>query len=360
MSTVAESPRRVDGMEIINYRDLKIQRVLGRGSFGVVYVAQYHDRRTPNSVVMKQIYEPVDELARKLFMKEAKLLSELHHENIVQMYGICVSPLVIIMEYVFFDFKPFLDRRLKINTVDKFLSEVSKIPESDESFDHLIPAIASDITKGLSYLHSRDIAHRDLKPMNVLISNQHYCDLENGHEMRRLKSVRPVICKLADFGESRSQLLQTNGRNNPGTNLVARGTTPFMAPEILLPEGIAYLSTTLSLEDLKRVDIWALGQVLYCLINPGVSYPFERDGIDIPQVILMHRQRKRPSADPKYQPKHSTVWSRVHDAFQACTKHDPTKRPNASQVLVVLHAHGPTGRHANGTLVSFTAFTLFG
>jgi len=41
------------------------------------------------------------------------------------------------------------------------------------------------------------------------------------------------------------------------------------------------------------------------------------------------------------------VWSRVHDAFQACTKHDPTKRPNASQVLVVLHAHGPTGRHAN-------------
>ena len=314
----------------------------------MVYVAKYNDHRTPNLVVMKQIYEPVNELAKNLFIKEAKLLSGLRHENIVRMYGISMGPLVIIMEYVFFDFKPFMNTPLRVNTVDKFLLEVAKLPKSDQRFDHLIPAIARDITNGLSYLHGCEIAHRDLKPMNALISNQHYCDLNDSDEIQRQKRARPVICKLADFGESRSKLLQTNGFNDPDTNLVARGTTPFMAPEILLPEGIAYLTTKLSLEDLKRVDIWALGQVLYCLMNPGTSYPFEREGVDIPQIMLMHRQRRRPSFDPGYQTKHANVWLRVKEAFDSCTRHDPSKRPSASQVLDVLCGHRPKSRQPAG------------
>ena len=114
-------------------------------------------------------------------------------------------------------------------------------------------------------------------------------------------------------------------------------------------EGVSYLGSTLSLEDLKRVDIWALGQVFYCLINPGVSYPFEREGADVSQIMLMHRQRKSPSADPKYQPKQTTVWSRVHAAFEACTKHNPSERPSATGVLVVLHSRRYGNRHGIGT-----------
>ena len=339
-----------DGITVVDYTKLKIQRTLGRGAFGIVYIAEYLDRRIQGPVVMKQIYEPVDEVARKLFMKEARLLNGLHHDNIVKMYGICVRPLVIIMEYVCFDLKPFLNKNLKINTVDKFLVEVSKLSNWEKRFDSFIPVIATDITKGLSYLHNLEIAHRDLKPMNILISNQHYCDLDDGQEMKcRLLSEKPVICKLADFGESRSQLIQTDKRNNPSTNCLRRGTTPFMAPEIILPEGVSYLGSTLSLEDLKRVDIWALGLVFYCLINPGVSYPFEREGADVSQIMLMHRQRKRPSADPKYQPKQTTVWSRVHAAFEACTKHNPSERPSATGVLVVLHSRRHGNRHGIGT-----------
>ena len=337
-----------DRITVVDYTKLKIQRTLGRGAFGIVYIAEYLDRRIQGPVVMKQIYEPVDEVARKLFMKEARLLNGLDHDNIVKMYGICVRPLVIIMEYVCFDLKPFLNKNLKINTVDKFLVEVSKLSNWEKRFDSFIPAIATDITKGLSYLHNLEIAHRDLKPMNILISNQHYCDLDDGQEIKhRLMSAKPIICKLADFGESRSQLIQTDKRNNPSTNLLQRGTTPFMAPEIILPEGVSYLGSTLSLEDLKRVDIWALGLVFYCLINPGVSYPFEREGADVSQIMLMHRQRNRPSADPKYQPKQTTVWSQVHAAFEACTKHNPSERPSATGVLVVLRRHG--NRHGIGT-----------
>ena len=348
---MAQPSKMIDGIAIVDYTKLKIQRTLGSGAFGIVYVAEYLDRRMQGPVVMKKIYEPVDEGARKLFMKEAKLLNGLHdHDNIVKMYGICVRPLAIIMEYVCFDFKPFLNKNLKINTVDKFLAEVFKLSNLEKRFDPFIPAIATDITKGLSYLHNLEIAHRDLKPMNILISNQHYCDLDDGQEIKhRLMSEKPIICKLADFGESRSQLIQTDKRNNPSTNLLQRGTIPFMAPEIILPEGVSYLGSTLSLEDLKRVDIWALGQVFYCLINPGVSYPFEREGADVSQIMLMHRQRKSPSADPKYQPKQTTVWSRVQAAFEACTKHNPSERPSATGVLVVLHSRRYGNRHGIGT-----------
>ena len=272
-------------------------------------------------------------------MKEAKLLNGLHHENIVRMYGICMNPLTIVMEYVVFDFNSFrhLRRGIKVNTVDMFLSEIAQMSKTeDNGFDHLIPTIAADVAKGLLHLHEHEIAHRDLKPMNILISNQHYSSLQDRQQMKRIKAARPVVCKLADFGESRSQLLQTTGLNDPGTNQVFRGTIAFMAPEILLPEAMVP-GRKLSLDDLKKVDIWALGLVFYCLINPATLCPYERDGYQHPiDIINLQRQRKRPSSDPEYQSKQSTVWASVRDAYHACTSHNSSERPRASEVVHLL------------------------
>ena len=52
--------------------------------------------------------------------------------------------------------------------------------------------IASDIVHAVSYLHSRDTLHRDIKPVNVLMSISHY------------KSYKPIFCKLSDIGESKT------------------------------------------------------------------------------------------------------------------------------------------------------------
>ena len=325
----------MDGViKILDYTKLNVQKQLGRGTFGTVYLAHCDEPDVTNPVVMKVMHESVStgDAARKLFMKEARLLAGLHHENIVRMHGICMNPLAIILEYVCFDFAPF-NRNVKVNTLDKGLSEIAPFTKSEDcGFDHLIPAIANDVTKGLSHLHYLEIAHRDLKPANILISNQHYCVLRDRQQIKRIKAVRPVVCKLADFGESRSQLLQTNGLNDPNTKDIFRGTIPFMAPEILLPEQMVQ-GRKLSLEDLKKVDIWALGLVFYCLINPGVSYPYEAEATDLADIIMMLRQRKRPTPNPEYRTKQATVWSRVKEAFESCTSFHSSERPKASDVL---------------------------
>ncbi|KAL9971586.1 hypothetical protein ACROYT_G017766 [Oculina patagonica] len=256
-------------IKILNYRELNIQRQLGRGAYGTVYLVHCDEPEVTNPVVMKVMHELVamGDVARKLFMKEAKLLAGLRHENIVQMYGICVSPLAIILEYVVFDFTPF-KRNVKVNTSDKALLEIAQMPKSEDcGLDCLIPAIAADVTKGLSHLHQHDVAHRDLKPANILISNQHYYTLQDKQQMERIKAVRPVVCKLADFGESRSKMLQTNGLDDPSTKDIFRGTIPFMAPEILLPER-AVKGKKFSLDDLKEnrhLGTWA------CILLPNKS-----------------------------------------------------------------------------------------
>ena len=82
---------------------------------------------------------------------------------------------------------------------------------------------------GLQYLHANDIAHRDLKPANVLLSNQH-------SGIDKAWNDRPVSCKLTNFGESKSTLVQTNTLLNTQPRRVNRGTLLYLAPEILVPD----------------------------------------------------------------------------------------------------------------------------
>ena len=139
---------------------------------------------------------------------------------------------------------------------------------------HVMAVIASDITRAPQYLHNKNTVHSDLKPGNVLISNQHYYYISENAMDENMWYKKPVIWKLTNFGESCSELIQTQSLNITKQNL-SRGTTVFIAPEIILPERAS--EQRMSLDLLRKVDIWALGLLCFNLINTSLSVPYMYD-----------------------------------------------------------------------------------
>ena len=122
-------------------------------------------------VVKKFLLNEDEEETRRLVLKEAKLLNSLTHPNIVKFKGICNDHYALLLEYMFFDFKPF-DLDLNVNCLSELLCHFDKTDCQNISKVVFYQA-ASDVASGLQYLHQKGIAHRDLKPANILVPNQH-------------------------------------------------------------------------------------------------------------------------------------------------------------------------------------------
>ena len=69
--------------------------------------------------------------------------------------------------------------------------------------------IARDIAEGLLFLHTNGIVHRDRKPSNILVTNQHYLKELQESQTSAEFAKHPIHCKLTDFGEGRATYLQT-------------------------------------------------------------------------------------------------------------------------------------------------------
>ena len=125
-------------------------------------------------MVLKKIkdLDARDERKRRLFFKEAVILNDTNHRNIVKFLGLCPDPCSLMLEYLCFDFAPF-DGDTTVSTLGHFLTCLNDNGLVD-SFPFQLQ-IAAQVSSGLAYLHQANIAHRDLKPANVLVSDQYYC-----------------------------------------------------------------------------------------------------------------------------------------------------------------------------------------
>ena len=168
----------------------QLGEVIGRGAFGFVHRAL--NVKTGDFVAVKK-YEMAEVPEKELqqIVEEANLMKSLDHENVVQFYGATrdETSLYLIMEYV------------ENGSVNNIMTTFGKFPES------LVRVYTEQVLKGLEYLHSNGVLHRDIKGCNILVTKE-------------------GTTKLADFGVS-AKVDETQKK----FSIV--GTPYWMAPEVI-------------------------------------------------------------------------------------------------------------------------------
>ncbi|KAH7659224.1 Non-specific serine/threonine protein kinase protein [Dioscorea alata] len=207
-------------------------RCLGTGTSSVARLVK--DKKTDELVAVKYIErgKKIDEKVQREIINHRSL----RHPNIIQFREVLLTPthLAIVMEYgaggELFD-------RICYN---------GQFSEDEARF------FFQQLISGVSYCHSLEICHRDLKLENILL---------DGDPIPRLK-----IC---DFGYSKSGLLHSQPKSTIGT-------PAYIAPEIL----------TMKEYDGKMADVWSCGVTLFVMLIG--SYPFQDpdDKKDIRSAII--------------------------------------------------------------------------
>ena len=198
--------------------DFELVRELGRGATAIVYLLRDHqlERDVALKVIRGGVGVDAEAIAR--LEREAHLVAQLQHPNIVKLYGTQRLPdesVALLMEHV-------PGRNLK-----EILRKKGGLP---------IPSVLSilqDVASALAYAHRRRIVHRDVKPENI------YIDEEVG------------AARLADFGVARPWD-QDSRLTLPGASL---GTPAYMSPEQIDGREVD-----------GRSDVYSLGLVGYEMI----------------------------------------------------------------------------------------------
>lgn len=222
----------------------EIERLIGRGGAGEVYLASRREADFEQRVAVKLLRpEAVDRMS--LFDAERRLLATLEHPGIARLIDGGLAPdgrAYMAMEYV--------EGR-----------DIAKWCEADRPDLETRLELFDQICEAVAYAHRRLVVHRDLKPSNILIDG-------DGR------------VRLLDFGVAR--LVET-------TSGAQTGTLPILTPEYAAPEQLENRPPT------TAGDVYSLGAVLFeILVGRG---PWGFDGAAMPVVLrrLLHDDPTPPS-----------------------------------------------------------------
>ncbi|XP_019625390.1 PREDICTED: fibroblast growth factor receptor 2-like [Branchiostoma belcheri] len=217
---------------------LAIKEEIGQGEFGKVHRAEAWnilDQRGTTVVAVKTMKAVTSHAALSAFFKELSILEVLGtHPNVVSYLGCCTDkdPFYLLLEYVSGGDLLSTLHTSRTNPTYRNLEGGSKPLSSRD-----LTKFAWDVAKGMSFLSSKNILHRDLATRNVLVSSDR-------------------ICKVSDFGLSRE------GEEYETTS-DARLPIRWMAPESLFHRKYT-----------TKTDVWAFGVLLWEIATLGATpYP---------------------------------------------------------------------------------------
>ncbi len=263
-------------------RDYKIEKLIGRGGMGSVYLATHVHLHTQAALKILLEHYSDDEIIKNRFVNEALLLSTLQHPNIVRQREFFEEDgrLVLAMEYV--------DGR----GLDKMIGhEIGPIP-----WKTALPLI-KQILEGVGCAHDNGVTHRDIKPANILVGNDN-------------------VVKITDFGIAR--LAGQDSMTKTGTRL---GTLNYMSPEQVRGEkNIDH-----------RSDIYSLGMTFYEMLAGRIPV----DSTTTSEFDIMRSILEVQLPDPREFYPHIPEW--LVKVLKKCLAKDPEARFNScAEILEVI------------------------
>ena len=219
---------------------VQIGDLIARGGMAEIYLGEHESFGQVAVKVMRGLLErDVAQLTR--FQREAEVISDLKHPNIVQM-----------MDYIVHDETPCLV--MEYIPGPSLAAYMKALHDRNQRLPIAVVAqILKSVASALDYAHSNNIVHRDIKPANVLLrSPSEPITLETNLPL----DVEPI---LTDFGLVR--LLDSTMHTTTGS---VSGTPTYMSPEQSRGEKVDH-----------HTDIYSLGIMLYEMLAGAV--PFQSD-----------------------------------------------------------------------------------
>ncbi len=279
-------------MFTISFDALTKNEKIGEGGFGIVYKGTY--QFAPAAIKQLQI-DNLSSDAEEEFNKEAAIMAQLHHPNVVHFYGYCTVPKCLVMEYM---------PKGSLFTV---------LHNKKESLDwNIRMRIATDMVSGLAFLHSRNILHRDIKSLNVLL---------DGHSN----------AKLTDFGLSQVKNETKSKTSATKTHQDTVGTVQWMAPELFKRRAVFT----------QKADIYSLGITFWELAARKIPYARDTQAA-IPTFVQQGEREDIPQDCPE----------KLAHLIQQCWANDPNARPSALEIARFMTTDAKTLQEVQAPLKS--------
>jgi len=236
---------------------LRVERVVGQGSMGIVLEAT--DLQLQRRVAVK-IMAPGragDHDARKRFLREARAAGRLSSEHVTRLIELGELD----------DGTPFLVMEYLVGSTLEQLLVRDGPPSIDVAVDWVLQAL-----EGVAEAHRAGLVHRDLKPENLFL-----CE----------RPGRPPIVKVLDFGTVKDLVTKGTKLTRTGSTM---GSPAYMPPEQVRAEDID-----------QRADVWAMGVTLYELISGHLPFGGESVMQTLAAILrddpvpLQHRRPSVPS-----------------------------------------------------------------